>query len=220
MRRRYGEPFAAEFRRHADGGTADFDAQGWHADLRSPDYFIQLGYRVAARASYQVWLVHPTGRWRYVWSGVPMTTHPPCDENEVEAIKSWAQDAEERQKDTEAKREELRKMLQQTDRSDPDYQALFEEYEDDIKALEKDVATLSSEATSFAKSNPNCAQYSDVINDAVTRMTEVGFWIDAEKMPWPAGWLENLRPSKADFKRIPDHIRKRVPGLPTNPGSP
>lgn len=149
-----------------------------------------------------------------------MTTHPPCDENEVEAIKSWAQDAEERQKDTEAKREELRKMLQQTDRSDPDYQALFEEYEDDIKALEKDVATLSSEATSFAKSNPNCAQYSDVINDAVTRMTEVGFWIDAEKMPWPAGWLENLRPSKADFKRIPDHIRKRVPGLPTNPGSP
>jgi hypothetical protein len=232
MRRRYGQAFADEFRGHAQNGTADLDARAFPTDLRSPDSFIQLGFRIAERASYQVWLVHPTGRWRYLYGAIPITAHPPCDEGTVEAIKGDADDLEARWKVIVEQRNELRKMLEKQNpqlvKADPDYQELFDDYEHHLNELETDAETLSSEANSFAMSNPNCAQYSGVINDAVDRMTfgtngqpGVGQLIVTEKtMPPPEGWLDFLRPSKVKEKQIPDHIRKRVPGLPTDPTSP
>jgi hypothetical protein len=198
MARRYGRTFADEFLAHARNGTADLDAQAWDADLRSVDFFIQRGYRIAQQASYQWWLVHPAGRWRYVYSGVPITSHPPCDENAVEAIKGYADDLEARWKDIVDQRNELRKMLERQNpqlvKADSDYQELFQDYEDDLNKLESDVETLSSEAVSFLMSNPNCAQYSGVVNDAIDRMTfgdvgrpGVGQLIVTEKtMPPPA----------------------------------
>jgi hypothetical protein len=107
----------------------------------------------------------------------------------------------------------------------PTYQELIQDYEDDLNKLESDVETLSSEAISLLMSNPNCARYSGVINDAIDRMTfgdvgrpGVGQLIVTEKtMPPPEGWLEFLRPSKVKEKPIPDHIRKRVRGASKDP---
>jgi hypothetical protein len=81
MRRRYGKDFADSFRKHAEAGKADFDSRGCEMPVCMPDQYLKHGYKVAQRSSYQIWLVHPSGRWRYLF-GDP-TTKPKEDE-EVE----------------------------------------------------------------------------------------------------------------------------------------
>jgi hypothetical protein len=45
----------------------------------TPEYYLQRGYKVAARADYQIWLVHPSGRQRYLFGGHSSTRPPDTD---------------------------------------------------------------------------------------------------------------------------------------------
>jgi hypothetical protein len=93
MRRRYGKDFADLFRRHADTGKADLDARGCEMPVCMPDQYLKQGYKVADRSQYQIWLVHPSGRWRYLFGGhptnkpsepeVPPDVEPPIEEPPV-----------------------------------------------------------------------------------------------------------------------------------------
>jgi hypothetical protein len=71
--------FADSFRKYAGAGKADLDSRGCEMPVCMPDQYLKQGYKVAARASYQIWLVHPSGRWRYLFGGHP-TSKPPEDE--------------------------------------------------------------------------------------------------------------------------------------------
>jgi hypothetical protein len=80
MRRRYGKDFADLFRRHAEAGKPDLDARSCEMPVCMPDQYLKQGYKVADRAQYQIWLVHPSGRWRYLFGGHP-TNKPSEDED-------------------------------------------------------------------------------------------------------------------------------------------
>jgi hypothetical protein len=88
MRRRYGKDFADVFRRHAEAGKADLDSRGCQMPVCMPDQYLKQGYKVADRAQYQIWLVHPSGRWRYLFGGQPANkpadVEPPIEEEPIE----------------------------------------------------------------------------------------------------------------------------------------
>jgi hypothetical protein len=79
MRRRYGKDFAEQFRKYAEAGKADLDSRGCEMPVCMPDPYLKQGYKVAERASYQIDLVHPSGRRRYLFGG-HSTSKPPEDE--------------------------------------------------------------------------------------------------------------------------------------------
>jgi hypothetical protein len=83
MRRRYGKDFADLFRRHAETGKVDLDWRGCEMPACMPDQYLKQGYKVADRAQYQIWLVHPSGRQRYLFGGHP-TAKPPDVEPPIE----------------------------------------------------------------------------------------------------------------------------------------
>ena len=80
MHRRYGKDFAESFRKYADAGKADLDSRACEMPVCMPEQYLKQGYKVAERASYQIWLVHPSGRSRYLWGGHP-TNKPPEDDD-------------------------------------------------------------------------------------------------------------------------------------------
>jgi hypothetical protein len=79
MRRRYGKDFAEAFRKYAEAGKADFDSRGCEMPVCMPEQYLKQGYKVADRAEHQIWLVHPSGRWRYLFGG-HASSKPPEDE--------------------------------------------------------------------------------------------------------------------------------------------
>jgi hypothetical protein len=79
MRRRYGKDFADLFRKYAEAGKPDFDSRDCEMPVCKPEQYLKQGYKVAERAEHQIWLVHPSGRSRYLFGGHP-TNKPPEDE--------------------------------------------------------------------------------------------------------------------------------------------
>ena len=90
MKRRYGKDFADQFRKYAGAGKADLDSRTCQMPLCMPEPFLKQGYKVASRASYQIWLVHPSGRWRYLFghptSKAPEDEGPPDEEPPIEEL--------------------------------------------------------------------------------------------------------------------------------------
>lgn len=94
MRRRYGKDFADLFRRHAETGKADLDWRGCEMPTCTPEQYLKQGFKVAQRAQYQIWLVHPSGRQRYLFGGhapskpaedqIPPGDPPPDEPPDVE----------------------------------------------------------------------------------------------------------------------------------------
>jgi hypothetical protein len=80
MRRRYGKDFADLFRKYAEAGKPDFDSRGCEMPVCKPEQYLKQGYKIAERAEYQIELVHPSGRSRYLFGGHP-TTKPPEDKD-------------------------------------------------------------------------------------------------------------------------------------------
>jgi len=80
MKRRYGKDFADQFRKYAGAGKADLDSRTCQMPVCMPEPFLKQGYKVASRASYQIWLVHPSGRWRYLFGGHPTNKPPEVEE--------------------------------------------------------------------------------------------------------------------------------------------
>lgn len=76
MRRRYGKDFADLFRKYAEAGKPDYDSRGCEMPVCKPEQYLKQGYKIAERAEYQIELVHPSGRSRYLFGGHP-TTKPP-----------------------------------------------------------------------------------------------------------------------------------------------
>jgi hypothetical protein len=79
MRRRYGKDFAEQFRKYAQAGKADLDSRGCEMPVCMPEQHLKQGYKVAERAQYMIDLVHPSGRYRYLFGG-HATSKPPEDE--------------------------------------------------------------------------------------------------------------------------------------------
>ena len=80
MQRRYGKDFAESFRKYAEAGKPDYDARDCEMPVCMPEQYLKLGYKVAERAEHNIWLVHPSGRLRYLFGGHP-TTKPPEPED-------------------------------------------------------------------------------------------------------------------------------------------
>jgi hypothetical protein len=79
MRRRYGRDFADQFRKYAQAGKHDFDSRGCEMPVCTPEQYLKQGYKIAERAQYQIELVHPSGRSRYLFGGHP--TAKPADQD-------------------------------------------------------------------------------------------------------------------------------------------
>ena len=90
MRRRYGKDFADLFRKYAEAGKHDFDSRGCEMPVCKPEQYLKQGYKIAERAEYQIELVHPSGRSRYLFGGHPTTkpveedVEPPPEEPPIE----------------------------------------------------------------------------------------------------------------------------------------
>src|SRR6476619_6819494 len=79
MQRRYGKDFAESFRKYAEAGKPDYDARDCEMPVCMPEQYLKQGYKVAERAEHNIWLVHPSGRLRYLFGG-HATTRAPEDE--------------------------------------------------------------------------------------------------------------------------------------------
>jgi len=86
MQKRYGKDFAESFRKYAETGKPDYDARGCEMPVCMPDQYLKQGYRIAERAEHNIWLVHPSGRLRYLFGGHAPATPPAVEEVEPPPI--------------------------------------------------------------------------------------------------------------------------------------
>jgi hypothetical protein len=82
MRRRYGKAFAESFRKYAGAGKPDYDARDCEMPVCMPEQYVKQGYKVVERAEHNIWLVHPSGRSRYLFGGHAPTKAPEPEEVE------------------------------------------------------------------------------------------------------------------------------------------
>jgi hypothetical protein len=83
MQQRYGKDFAESFRKYAEAGKPDYDARDCELGVCTPEQYLKQGYKVAERADHNIWLVHPSGRLRYLFGG-HAPSKPPEDGKVVE----------------------------------------------------------------------------------------------------------------------------------------
>ena len=91
MQQRYGKAFAESFRKYAEAGKPDYDARDCELPVCTPEQYLKQGYKIAERAEHNIWLVHPSGRLRYLFGGhtptkapEPEDVEPPPEEPPIE----------------------------------------------------------------------------------------------------------------------------------------